>query len=188
MLRALLPLSATMPLAALDLLDVCDLRIDAGWAGGRAAIATAGAPVHTPFEGWRGGADVALGVDLVVLGVVAGAGAAVDRRGGSGWEREAATARAFAGPYLAVGPVNLELTGTLGRGRGTTTAPAGWSVRAPVREWGADATLSVAVGPLRLGARGGWLDSRSDQAGDGSATAGIEAEGWHTALVVGWRF
>lgn len=189
MLRTLLPLAATLPLAAVDLLDVCDLRVNAGWAGGDATIAIAApAPVRTPFEGWRGGADLAVGVDLLFLGVVGGAGVVGDRRSGGGWERETASGRVFAGPYLAVGPVNLEITGNLARGRGRTTAPGGGEADAPVREWGADATLTVALGPLRLGAQGGWLDSRSDSAGDWRGSAAVHAQGWHTAAIAGWRF
>jgi hypothetical protein len=57
-----------------------------------------------------------------------------------------------------------------------------------VREWGADAALTVGLGPLRAGVQGGWLDSRSDSAGDWRGSAAVHAQGWRTAAIAGWRF
>ena len=190
-LPLLLALAGSAPLAALDLLDVCDLRLSGGSVGGDADISSpvAGQSGTVGLSGWRGGADLALGVDLLFLGVMGGGGVAVEDRTGGDWERSASVGRVFAGPYLSVGPVNLELTGSIGKGRAKLTQPGGASDTAAVDELGADLALTVClpVVPLVVGATGGWLRTRSEHdLPAGQVT--VESDGWRAAAIVGWRF
>lgn len=193
-MRHLLPLlllaAAAAPLAAFDLLDVSDVRVSGGAVGGDADLRPAtGSASRVGLSGWRGGVDAAFGVDLLFVGVLGGAGVAVEERNGSGWEREASVGRVFAGPYLAVGPVNLELTGSLGKGRATLTRPDGASDAAGVDELGADLALIVGlpVFPVVVGATGGWLRTRSEHELPGGRVE-VESDGWRAAAIVGWRF
>lgn len=162
MLRLVVLLLATSTLVSATVCDVCDLRVSAARVG--------------PDLGWRTGVDGVAGVDLTVLGVMGGVGLAHDRRDVATGQRQATIARLIAGPYLPLGPTNIECLPWLGRGRAALTTPLGNSPAHPVTEYGIDGLITLVLGSWVVGGGGGW-----QRASD------LEHDSWQTGILVGVR-
>lgn len=156
-------LMATASVLGADRFDVCDLRV---------SVAAVGLD-----HGWRSSVDGLLGVDLGWFGVIAGAGVAHDRRVPAEGERQATSARLIAGPYLPLGPTNVELLPWIGCGRAAVTTAWGHSGTTPISEGGADLLITCVLGHVVLGGGGGW-----QRASD------LEGGAWQAGALLGMRF
>ena len=185
-MRILLPLLASVAVSAIDLFDFADLRVSGAVLTPNSEISSNN--VKSEWDrGHRLGADLLLGTDLLLVGVAYGVGVAVDERTADGAEQRTTTAHVQAGPYLGLGPVQVELLGMAGAGTSTLDL-RGNTDDASVSEYGANLNLVLGLSHLAVGVGAGWITASSDHRIQGIGDIDSSGGDWTTGAFVGWRF
>jgi hypothetical protein len=171
--------------AAVESLDVADLRLGAGLIGGP-ATATGGGQRAEFGSGGQLRLDALLGVDLNWFGALAGVGGWHERRTGDGLERTVLGGRVCAGPYIPCGPVDIQVLPWAGTGR-AELAQGALADTGTVRAWGVDAGLAAVAHSAVVAIEVGWQADVSDHR-LGPTDWDYRASGARAGAAVGWRF
>lgn len=190
-MRTLLLLAAlTVPAtqaSAIDLFDFADLRVGVETAGSNAKTTYAGVESKDKWNNaQRYSADWLAGTSFVLFGIAYGVGATQDRRTSDTLEQKNTTAHLQLGPYISLGPVQLELLGMLGRGTSKLTASTS-DDSTTVDEQGVSLGANISLLHLVVGARAGLLKQKADYDISGSSLS-VENADYTAGLYAGWRF
>ncbi len=184
----LLLAAAAAPLSAVDIFDFSDLRVGVDTVGDKVQLTSNGT---TADEQWssaqRYNVDWVAGTDFILIGLAYGLGGTYDKRDSAQFDQVSTIGHVQAGPYLSLGPVQLELLALAGVGTSTITAGANEDTSA-VDEFGLTLGLTASLLHLTGGVRGGWLQQSADFNVNGGPDLRVTSSDYTAGIWVGWRF
>ena len=185
-MRMLLPLCVAIAVSGADPFDFADLRLSGVVMTASSDIGS-GNSVTEWDEGHRYALDVVVGNDLLFVGLAYGLGVAMNDRSAPGLDYESTTAHAQAGPYLSLGPVQIELLALAGAGTADLNTSSGKDTSA-VSEYGANLNFVLGLGRMAVGLTGGWLQSKSTHKLNGVSDIELSGGDVSAGALIGWRF
>lgn len=188
-MRTLLLLAvAALPAAAMDLFDFSDLRVGVDTVGNKYETTFNGSTADQDWDSaTRYNADWVAGTSLILIGVAYGLGGTYDVRTSGVLDQTSTIGHVQVGPYLSLGPVQLELLGLAGIGT-SKISNSSTEDTSSVDEYGINLGLTASLLHLTAGIRGGWLQQTADFDVSGGQSLRVKSNDYTAGAWVGWRF